>query len=392
MQTADVAIIGAGAAGSLAAIMLSRAGHSVVLIDPTHPYRPEFRCEKIDYRHAEVLSAAGVLDEVTPAGTRYEGIWLARQGHFIENRPLVEYGIDYDVLVNRLRALLPESVRFIQQKAVGASRSANGPIVHLDSGEEVQARLSIVASGLNNGLFDALGLRREVVSKSHSVSIGFDVVPAAPEGFPFSSLTYYGETPRDRVSYLTLFPIGERMRANLFVYRDGQDPWLKALRQAPEDTLFSTLPRLKAMTGDFTITGGVKFRPLDLVNTRDFEDKTGLVLVGDAFATACPTSGTGAGKAFVDVERLCRMHVSRWLAQDGPIGPDQIAAFYADPDKIASDASSRHISLFAKRLTLDESLSGTLSRWGRYVGSRVRAFANQGPWTVATPHAKGITR
>ena len=61
MQTADVAIIGAGAAGSLAAIMLARAGHSVVLIDPTHPYRPEFRCEKIDYRHAEVLSAAGVL-------------------------------------------------------------------------------------------------------------------------------------------------------------------------------------------------------------------------------------------------------------------------------------------------------------------------------------------
>lgn len=392
MLKADVAIIGAGAAGSLAAIILARAGHRVVLIDATHPYRPEFRCEKIDYRHAEVLSAAGVLDEVTPVGTRYEGIWLARNGRFIENRPLVEYGVDYEVLVNRLRALLPANVHFVQEKAVGSSAGAHGPIVNLESGESVEARLTIVASGLNNGLFEALGLARHVVSKSHSVSIGFDVEPTNPAGFPFGSLTYYGETPRDRVSYLTLFPIGSRMRANLFVYRDGSDPWIKDLRLKPEETLFSTLPHLKELTGDFKITGGVKFRPLDLVNTTGFEDKTGLVLVGDAFATACPTSGTGAGKAFRDVERLARVHVPRWLAQDGPIGPELTAAFYADPEKRASDMASRDISLFAKRLTLDESLSGTLSRWARYVGARVRAVANNGPWTIATPQAKGFNR
>jgi 2-polyprenyl-6-methoxyphenol hydroxylase-like FAD-dependent oxidoreductase len=392
MLNADVAIIGAGAAGSLAAIMLARQGHSVLLIDPTHPYRPEFRCEKIDYRHAEVLSAAGVLDEVTPVGTRYEGIWLARQGRFIENRPLVEYGVDYEVLVNRLRELLPESVRFVQQKAVGASTGEHGPVIHLDNGETIAARLTVLASGLNNGLFEALGLGREVVSKSHSVSIGFDVEPATPAGFPFASLTYYGESPRDRVGYLTLFPIGSRMRANLFVYRDGSDPWIKDLRRAPEETLFATLPRLRSVTGDFKITGGVKFRPLDLVNSMGYEDKTGLVLVGDAFATACPTSGTGAGKAFCDVERLCSAHVSRWLAQDGAIGPDLTAAFYNDPNKRASDMLSRDVSLFAKRHTLDESLPGTLSRWARYVGSRVRALANHGPWTIGTPQAKGMTR
>lgn len=392
MPRADVAIIGAGAAGSLAAILLGRAGHQVVLVDPTHPYRPEFRCEKIDHRHAEVLSDAGILDAVTEAGTRYEGIWLARHGRVLENRPLVEYGIDYDVLVNRLRDLLPASVRFIQQKAVGASAGTFGPTVHLESGESLGARLTIVASGLNNGLFEALGVHRHIVSKSHSVSIGFDVEPANPDGFPFASLTYYGESPRDRVGYLTLFPIGSRMRANLFVYRDGGDPWLKGLRSAPEEILFATLPHLKAVTGDFKITGGMKFRPLDLVNTVGGADKTGLVLVGDAFATACPTSGTGASKAFVDVERLCNAHVPRWLAQQGPIGPELLAEFYADPDKQASDSSSRHISLFAKRLALDESMFGTMSRWARYAASRIRASANHGPWTTGTPHAKGMAR
>ncbi len=33
------------------------------------------------------------------------------------------------------------------------------------------------------------------------------------------------------MAYLTLFPIGsDAMRANLFVYRDMHDPWLRQLR------------------------------------------------------------------------------------------------------------------------------------------------------------------
>ena len=36
------------------------------------------------------------------------------------------------------------------------------------------------------------------------------------------------------MAYLTLFPIGSTMRANLMVYRDMTDPWLPAFRKAPE--------------------------------------------------------------------------------------------------------------------------------------------------------------
>jgi hypothetical protein len=69
-----------------------------------------------------------------------------------------------------------------------------------------------------------------------------------------------------------------------------------------------------------------------------------------------------------------------------------IDTFYADAEKQASDASSRNISLFAKKLALDEGLSWTLSRWSRYLGARVRSFVNQGPWTFGTPQAKGFIR
>ena len=60
--------------------------------------------------------------------------------------------------------------------------------------------------------------------------------------------------------------------------------------------------------------------------------QAGVVLVGDAFATSCPAAGTGTGKVFTDVERLCNVHIPRWLATPG-MGADKIAAFYDDPVK-----------------------------------------------------------
>jgi 2-polyprenyl-6-methoxyphenol hydroxylase-like FAD-dependent oxidoreductase len=47
MHETEIAIVGAGLAGSLAATMLGRAGHAVTLIDPSEACRPDFRCEKL---------------------------------------------------------------------------------------------------------------------------------------------------------------------------------------------------------------------------------------------------------------------------------------------------------------------------------------------------------
>ena len=35
------------------------------------------------------------------------------------------------------------------------------------------------------------------------------------------------------------------MRANLFVYRDMSDPWLRRLRDAPRETLLALMPNLR---------------------------------------------------------------------------------------------------------------------------------------------------
>src|SRR6478672_9484967 len=121
MRETDIAIVGGGLAGSLAAVMLGRAGYAVALIDPFERCRPDFRCEKLEEAHVETLRRAGVLEEVLPAALRYQNIWVARLGRLAEVKPIVEYGIEYSALVNRLRDLIPRAVTFVQSKVTNVS-------------------------------------------------------------------------------------------------------------------------------------------------------------------------------------------------------------------------------------------------------------------------------
>src|SRR5580692_10800918 len=55
MRKKDVAILGGGLAGSLAAAMLGRAGIDCVLVDPHEIYPDDFRCEKLDGPQVAIL-------------------------------------------------------------------------------------------------------------------------------------------------------------------------------------------------------------------------------------------------------------------------------------------------------------------------------------------------
>jgi 2-polyprenyl-6-methoxyphenol hydroxylase-like FAD-dependent oxidoreductase len=370
VRETDVAIVGAGLAGSLAATMLGRAGHAVTLIDPFETCRPDFRCEKLEAPHLDALRKAGVLDEVLPAAHRYCGIWVARLGRLAEIKPIVEYGIEYGALVNRLRSLVPSNVAFLQSKVTNVALSDERQTLTLLSGETISARLVIAANGLMPGV---AGECRQI-SHCHSVSIGFDVETGAR--LPFAALTYFGEAPAARVAYFTLFPRESGWRVNLFVYRELNDPWLKQLRDDPSATLAAAMPGLAQFTGALRVKGAMKIRPVDLVAT-DKLLQPGVALVGDAFSTACPVSGTGAVKALIDAERLCNRYVPAWLATPG-MSVEKIAQYYDDPDKRRSDAQSLHTSLFAKRMVLGESAPWKAIRWGYYAGGRARHFIRHG--------------
>jgi len=374
VRETEIAIVGAGLAGSLAATMLGRAGHAVMLIDPFDACRPDFRCEKLEEAHVATLRDARVLDEVLPATRHYRDIWVARLGRLAEIKPIAEYGIEYGALVNRMRALVPPSVTFVQSKVAGVALSDERQTLTLTNGEKISARLVIGANGV---MGEMVGQRREI-SRCHSVSVGFDVEAGE---WPFAALTYFGEDPAQRIAYLTLFPLPSGFRVNLFVYRELNDPWFKRLRDNPAATIAASLPQLARLTGALKVKGPLKIRPVDLVATDNLL-QGGVALVGDAFSTACPVSGTGAAKALLDAERLCNIYVPAWLASPG-MGVEKIAQYYNDPDKRRSDAHSLRTSVFAKRAALGEGLLWTAFRWSYFAGAQARNFLERGELVAA---------
>src|SRR5258708_7915902 len=208
MREADVVIAGGGLAGSLAAAMLGRAGINAVIVDPHPAYPEDFRCEKLDGTQMRTLGLTGLADAVLRASTADRECWVARFGCVVEKRPGDQQGVMYDTLVNTLRAEIPGSVPFIQAKVTDIAAGSERRTVKLSNGEEISARLIVVATGLNPGVREKLGIERDIISASHSISIGFDAKPADPRGFPFPALTYFSESPADRMAYITLFPIG----------------------------------------------------------------------------------------------------------------------------------------------------------------------------------------
>jgi 2-polyprenyl-6-methoxyphenol hydroxylase-like FAD-dependent oxidoreductase len=363
MRQTDILIAGAGLAGSTAAAMLGRAGHAVVLVDPHAVYPPDFRAEKIDGTQAAILRRTGVADAVLRTATLDGESWVARFGRLVEKRPGDQNGILYPTLVNTIRGEI-SGADFIHAKVTDIAPGANRQRITLSTGEEISARLVIVANGLNVGLRDKLGMTREMISKTHSIMLGFDLVPAGRASFSFPALTYYGERPADRIAYITLFPIRETMRANLCVYRDMDDVWLREFRKGPRASLAALMPGLETIIGAYDVPGTVQVRPADLYVTTGVK-QPGVVLVGDAFSTSCPAAGTGTGKVFTDVERLCNVYIPQWLATPG-MGADKIAAFYDDPVRAAYHAMSGEKAFSLRALTVEPGVAWAARRWARF--------------------------
>jgi 2-polyprenyl-6-methoxyphenol hydroxylase-like FAD-dependent oxidoreductase len=365
MRHTDIAIVGGGLAGSTAAAMLGRAGIDALMIDPHTVYPPDFRCEKFDASQFELFENTGIAGGVLPAATHITRLWVARLGYLVEKRDTQQIALMYDALVNTIRMQIPQGA-FIRAKAAAISTSSDRQRITLSNGEDVSARLIVMANGLNASLRQNIGMAREIVSANHSISIGFDLKPVGRTSFDFPALTYYSERAEARMAYLTLFPIGATMRANLFVYRDMHDPWFRKLRETPEKILDALMPGLRKLTGEIEVVAPIKIRPVDLYVTHGYR-QPGIVLVGDAFATSCPASGTGANKVLTDVGRLCNVHLPRWLATDG-MGVDKIDTYYDDAVKQDCDAFSAAKAYYLRSLSIDAGLSWSARRWGKMIG------------------------
>ncbi|PZN53465.1 MAG: FAD-dependent monooxygenase [Proteobacteria bacterium] len=346
----DVAVVGAGISGTLAAIILGKAGYSVALIDRNANCPDEFRVEKIGGELVSRFQRLGLLEAVATASTPFTDIVNARRGRVLDRTHAPHFGFSYSAFVEAMRAQLPGNVDFIVGRVTDLRTSAARQKVMLLEGATITARLVVLATGMGDVLRRSLGIERQTIHPRQSLSFGFNLVPAGSARFNHPAVTYYGERVSDGIDYLSLFPTAGGMRANLFTFRDHRDPWVRALRERPTQTLAATLPGLVPILGDFEVVGRVQNWLMDLSVARNCR-QPGVVLVGDAYQTSCPAAGTGVSRLMTDIEQLCLVHAPRWLATPG-MATEKIAAYYDDPRKRASDASALELAHYRRKLTV----------------------------------------
>jgi 2-polyprenyl-6-methoxyphenol hydroxylase-like FAD-dependent oxidoreductase len=355
----DVAIIGAGMAGTTLATVLGNAGRKVALIDPHRVHHDEFRAEKIGANQMQLFEKLGLDKMVMPLVTPFTDIDVFRLGQFFAREKKWEYAFSYGALINGLRDALPPQVPLTVGKVTEVSTGPDRQRLVLADGTVINARLLVVATGYSELVRRAIGVERIELSKAHSLSMGFDLA-ISPRDCAYQAVTCYGKRASDRVAYLTVFPIGNRMRANMFVYRTVADQWTRDFRADPQKMLCELMPEISAQCGNFEVATPVEVRQVNLTTTQGHR-RDGVVFIGDAFVTTCPTPGVGIGRVMIDVDQLHSVHIPRWLETPG-MAADKINAFYDDPVKVTSDEEGMRVSIYAKQITTETGLEWRVRR------------------------------
>jgi 2-polyprenyl-6-methoxyphenol hydroxylase-like FAD-dependent oxidoreductase len=130
---------------------------------------------------------------------------------------------------------------------------------------------------------------------------------------------------------------------------------------------FPWLPRL---LGDYLVTSKVENRVIDLY-VADAPALDGVVMIGDAMQSVCPSTGTGLTKVLNDVALLCETYVPTWLPF-ADVSASRIAQFYRDPRKMACDWNSLEAALYRRQLATDRSALGWIRRRKTYADIALR--------------------
>lgn len=388
-RSVHIAIIGAGLSGSLAAVVLARAGHRVTLIEKHATCPKQFRVEKIAGRQVDLLRKLDVFDPIAREATPFRDILNVRASRIVDRTQDPHFGILYDDMVRIVRAQLPASVDFIIDDVRDIETSPEMQRVSLAQHGAITPDLIILATGMADSFRHKAGIGRRIIAEKQSISFGITLAPRAECAPAFQALTYYGAGVSNRIDYLSLFPIGRLLRANLFTFLDHDDPWIREFRRNPMPVLFDALPGLADFLGQMELVDHVQNWVMDL-SIAENVDQDGIVLVGDAFQTSCPAAGTGVTRLLTDIDRLCHVLIPRWVETPG-MGKEKIKDFYSDPIKQATDSEALHMARHRRSFTIDRSLRWQLYRRQHFARRRIAGWLSQaGVRQPAVPNRAGV--
>ncbi|HEY8267810.1 MAG TPA: UbiH/UbiF family hydroxylase [Xanthobacteraceae bacterium] len=174
-MTSEVAVVGGGPSGLVAALMLSAAGIDTVLIAP-RPAAPDRRTTALLGSSVEILEAIGVWPSLAERAAPLERLRLVDATRRLLRAPetifsaaelglpAFGYNIENVHLHDALRAAVSaaSNVRVHEEPIVAVEPDAIGVTLRLASGAVARARLVIAADGRNSICREAAGIEVEM--------------------------------------------------------------------------------------------------------------------------------------------------------------------------------------------------------------------------------------
>jgi 2-polyprenyl-6-methoxyphenol hydroxylase-like FAD-dependent oxidoreductase len=357
----DVLVVGAGAAGVCATHVLHSLGLRVALVDRRERVAPCFKAEKLEPDQIGLLTEMNLMRLVSGAVSPLREVVIYRGSDVAQRLRIDQFGMHYHSFVNALRDGLPNEVTQFSDTVSDVRLGDDRQSIDLEKGGTVTARLVVVAAGTNSKLRHLIRSKRREIEARHTVAFGFDMALAAGK-LPHDGVNFLPDHVADRVGFLTLFPTPNGVRANLFAYHEPQSDWNREMRLNAVATLDRTFSGMRKVLGDYDVVGRVEGASIELWTT-DTHPDPGIVLIGDAYQSVCPATGTGLSKVLTDVHVLAS-EAADWFRTPG-MSAAKLATYYDSAEKQSSDLRSLQSAAYSKRLATDGSLRFRLLRLRR---------------------------
>lgn len=332
----DILIVGGGIAGSVAAWTFSRQGLSVALVDEREIAAPFFRAERISSLAIADMRGLGLGELIDEVAIPLEKTAIIKGGKIQRITDEVDYSVPLHQLVNRIRESLKDNdlVEFISDVVESVETNAEQQRIFLKKGQfEIYGKLLVVATGASNAFLKYIGVEREIISKNHSSTFGFDLIPGPDFELPASSVTI--RICREGADYMNVFPTPEGgYRANLFTYWKTGDDAQKEFVKGDSTALLKRLsPSLMKATGSWEVGGTLECGMVSVMKSTGYQ-QPGFVLIGDAYGRICPCCGRGINKVIRDVLTLQKL-VPDWIKNDIDLTPGVLEQYYHDDTREA---------------------------------------------------------
>jgi 2-polyprenyl-6-methoxyphenol hydroxylase-like FAD-dependent oxidoreductase len=335
----DVAVIGAGFCGSVLGLKAADLGLRVRAFDSLDEYPDHFRAEKLEPDQYAILEELDLIDLVRPR----DSVSINEVHEFVGTKRTVvpchnHRGMDYAATVNSFRAALQQRGVLEPRKISKICDAADHCAIYLDDKTTISARLVIVATGLGAGLRKSLMLRTHEPNALLSTSFGFDVASNSPDGFPHSAFNLRPEKFVSGLQYATFFPIGDRMRVNVFTCWQPGSNNVRNFRKNPLLVMDRLFPSMRSAISSFQLTS-----PLQVYTTNYYRQNCdhlkSTVVVGDAYQSVSPATGVGISKCLTDASVLLR---AIQISPGEQFKSIDLRAFYNDPLKREVDDRALH--------------------------------------------------